>query len=56
MLGIMLYPPIKYLSFTVRLYDIKFGFVRMYMMPYRIFGTIFTSDLVIIYTDKLLVY
>ena len=36
--------------------DINFGLVRMYVTPYRIFWIIFTSDLVISYTDKLLVF
>ena len=35
---------------------INFGLVRMYVTPYRIFKTIFTSDLVISYTDKLVVF
>ena len=35
---------------------IYFGLVRMYVKPYRIFWKIFTSDLVISYTDKLLVF
>ena len=34
----------------------NFGLVRMYVTPYRIFWKIFTSDLVISYTDKLLVF
>ena len=33
-----------------------FGFVRMYVTHYRIFWIIFTSDLVLSYTDKLLVF
>ena len=37
--------------FTSTTIDINFGLVRMYMMP-----LIFTSDLVISYTDKLLVF
>ena len=36
--------------------DINFGLVRMYVTPYRISWIIFTSDLVISYTDKLLVF
>ena len=36
--------------------DITFGLVRMYVTPYRISWIIFTSDLVISYTDKLLVF
>ena len=35
---------------------INFGLVRMYETPYRIFWKIYTSDLVISYTDKLLVF
>ena len=35
---------------------INFGRVRMYVTPYRFFWKIFTSDLVISYTDKLLVF
>ena len=35
---------------------INWGLVRMYVMPYRIFWIIFTSDLVISYTYKLLVF
>ena len=35
---------------------VKFGLVRMYVAPYRIFWIICTSDLVISYTDKLLVF
>ena len=35
---------------------INFGLVRMYVMPYRIFWIIFTSDLVISYIDKMLVF
>ena len=35
---------------------INFGLVRMYVTPYRIFWKILTSDLVISYTDKLLVF
>ena len=35
---------------------INFGLVRMYETPYRFFREIFTSDLVISYTDKLLVF
>ena len=36
--------------------DINFGFVRMYMTPYRISWIIFTSDLILSDTDKLLVF
>ena len=36
--------------------DIQFGLVRIYVTPYFIFWIIFTSDLVISYTDKLLVF
>ena len=36
--------------------DINLGLVRMYVTPYRISWIIFTSDLVISYTDKLLVF
>ena len=36
--------------------DIHFGFVRMYVTHYHIFWIIFTSDLVISYTDKLLAF
>ena len=36
--------------------DINFGHVRMYVTSFRIFWIIFTSDLVISYTDKLLVF
>ena len=35
---------------------INFGLVRMYVTPYRISWIILTSDLVINYTDKLLVF
>ena len=35
---------------------IDFGLVNMYVTPYRIFWIIFTSDLVIRYTDKLFVF
>ena len=35
--------------------DINFDLVRIYVTPYRISWVIFTSDLVISYTDKLLV-
>ena len=34
----------------------SFGLVRMYVTPYRIFRILFTSDLSIRYTDKLLVF
>ena len=33
-----------------------FGLVRMYVMPCRIFWMLFTLDLVLSYTDKLLVF
>ena len=36
--------------------DIHFGLVRLYVTHCRIFWIIFTSDLVISYTDKLLVF
>ena len=36
--------------------DINVGLVRTYVTPYRISWMIFTSDLVISYTDKLLVF
>ena len=36
--------------------DIHFGLVRMYVTPCRISWIIFPSDLVISYTDKLLVF
>ena len=53
-----------YLAVTIRkrfsrlqtIGDINFGLVRMYVTPYRISRIIFTSDLVISYTDKLLVF
>ena len=35
---------------------INFGLVRMYVTPYRFLWKIFTSDLVISYTDRLLVF
>ena len=36
--------------------NIKYGLVRMYVTPHRISWIIFTSDLVISYADKLLVF
>ena len=39
-----------------RIEDINFGLVRKHVTHYRIFWIIFTSDLVISYTDKLLVF
>ena len=36
--------------------DIHFGLVKMYVTLYRIFWILFTSDMVIVYTDKLLVF
>ena len=36
--------------------NINFGLVRMYVPPYRILRVIFSSDLVISYTDKLLLF
>ena len=35
---------------------LHFGLVRMYVTHYRIFWIIFTSNLVISYTDKLMVF
>ena len=35
---------------------IHFGLVRMYATHYRIFWIIFTSDMVISYTDKLFIF
>ena len=32
---------------------INFGLVKIYVTPYRIFWILFTSDLVITYTDKI---
>ena len=46
----------KRLSLLQTIEDIHFSLVRMYVTPYRIFLIIFTSDLVISYTDKLLVF
>ena len=46
----------KRFSLLKTIEGINFGFVRMYVAPYRIFWIIFTSDLVISYTDKLLVF
>ena len=37
-------------------YNGSFGFVRMFVTPYRFFWIIFISDLVLSYTDKLLVF
>ena len=46
----------KHFSLLQTIEDINVGLVRMYVMPYRISWIIFTSDLVISYTDKLLVF
>ena len=46
----------KRFSLLQTIEDIHFGLVRMYVTPYLIFWIIFTSDLVISYTDKLLVF
>ena len=46
----------KRFSLLQTIEDVNFGLVRMYVMPYRIFWIIFTSDLVISYTNKLLVF
>ena len=46
----------KSFSLLQTIEDINFGVVRMYVTPYRISWIIFTSDLVISYTDKLLVF
>ena len=46
----------KRFSLIQTIEDINWGLVRMYVMPYRIFWIIFTSDLVISYTYKLLVF
>ena len=46
----------KRFSLLQTIEGINFGLVRMYVTPYRIFWKIFTSDLVISYTDKLLVF
>ena len=44
----------KRVSLLQTIEDINFGLVRMYVTPYPLVK--FTSDLVISYTDKLLVY
>ena len=46
----------KRFSLLQTIEDIYFGLVRMYVTHYRIFWIIFTSDLVISYKDKLLVF
>ena len=46
----------KRFSLLQTIEGINFGLVRMYVTPYHIFWKIFTSDLVISYTDKLLVF
>ena len=46
----------KLFSLLQTIEDINFCLVRMYVTPYRIFWIIFTSDLVISDTDKLLVF
>ena len=46
----------KRFSLLQTINDINFGLVGMYVMPYRTFWIIFTSDLVISYTDILLVF
>ena len=46
----------KRFSLLQTIEDIHFGLVRMCVTPYRIFWIIFTSDLVISYTNKLLVF
>ena len=46
----------KRFSLLQTMEDIHFGLVRMYVTPYRISWIIFTSELVIKYTDKLLVF
>ena len=43
----------KHFSLLQTIEDINFGLVRMSVTPYRICWRIFTSDLVISYTDKL---
>ena len=46
----------KRFSLLQTIEDINVGLVRMYVTPYRMFLIIFTADLVISYTDKLLVF
>ena len=46
----------KRFSLLQTIEDINVGHVSMYVTPYHIFWIIFTSDLVISYTDKLLVF
>ena len=46
----------KRFSLLQTIVDILFRLVRMYMTHNRIFWIIFTSDLIISYTDKLLVF
>ena len=46
----------KRFSLLQTIEGINFGIVRMYVTPYRISWMIFTYDLVIGYTDKLLVF
>ena len=46
----------KRFSLLQTIEDIDFGLVRMYVTPYSISCIIFTSDLVISYIDKLLVF
>ena len=46
----------KRFSLLQTIEHIDFGFVRMYVTPYRIVWIIFTSDLVLSYTEKLLVF
>ena len=47
---------VKRFSLIQTIEDINFGLVRIYATPYRISWKIFTSDLVISYTDILLVF
>ena len=46
----------KRFSLLQTIEDIHFGLVRMYVTHYHIFWIIFTSDFVISYTDRLLVF
>ena len=46
----------RFFSLLQTIEDIHFGLVRMSVTRYRIFWIIFTSDLVISYTDKLLIF
>ena len=46
----------KRFSLLQTIEDIRFGLLGMYMTHYRIVWIIFTSDLVISYTDELLVF